>query len=158
MSAKRPASSRSHSVFADFPAYTRAIGLATGEMAVLENLLGRMMAATMRIEPRLGEIVYLSSHTPFGRLATLDVAASAVLPAQSPALERVKSAAKRGRELLQAQHHMASDIWTHVGAARRPKAKDIAAHTATLIAHAAAIRSLADEVRKATAEIQRARR
>jgi hypothetical protein len=158
MSAKRPVPSKARSAFADFPAYTRAIGLATGEMAVLENLLGRMMAAAMRIEPRLGEIVYLSSHTPFGRLATLDVAASSVLPAQSPALERVKAVAKRGRELLLAQHHMASDIWTQVGAARRPKAKDIAAHTVKLTTHAAAIRNLANDVRKVTGEVKRARR
>lgn len=160
MSAKRAVLRRApkptRSAFAKWPAYIRAIGLATAEMAVLENRLGQMMAAALQIEPRLGQIIYLSSHTAFGRVATLDVAAATVLPATSPALERAKSVAKRSRDLLQTQHQMAHEIWSAAESARRASAKAIAAQTAKLTAHAAAIRNLAEEARSVTRDIRRA--
>jgi len=143
------------SVLGKSASYARAIGLATGEMAILENLLGQMMAAALKLDPKVGQIIYLSSHTAFGRVATLDIAAASVLPATSLALGRVRTVAKRARELLQAHHQMAHDIWDVAGAPRGGSPAKIAAHTAKLLQQAASVRDLADEVRIIIRQVHR---
>jgi len=131
----------------DHPDYVVAIGMAAGEMALLENLLGRLLGAVLGVAPAIGQAIYLSSHTPFGRVATLDITAAKALAANAPLLDAVKSLTKRARELLQRQNELPLEIWSAVGDAAAGAAGKIAEDTARLSAHAAQIRALGDEVR-----------
>jgi len=133
------------------PGYARAIGDAAGEMAILESRLGEAMAALLKIDARLGRIIYLSSHTPFGRVATLDVIAGEVLPASSQTLAHLKGLTKRARELL-TRHHETS----HAVFAAAADTKKRVAHGKTLAAQSEAVRALAREVKSATAQLRKA--
>jgi hypothetical protein len=133
------------------PGYAAAIGRAAGEMAMLENALGEALAALLRIEPGLGRLVYLSSHTPFGRLGTLDAVAGAVLQPGSPALEGARGLFRRVRVLLQRQHETTAAVLSASGSAARR-----AAHARGLADQARAARALAGEVRTAAPALRRA--
>jgi hypothetical protein len=150
---KKPAS-----VFEKNAAYSRAIGVATGEMAILENALGELQAALLGIEAALGRTMYLSSHTAFGRLATLDVAAADTLQTGSALLDRVASITKRARLLLQGQHQMAHEIW-RIAEGRHSSAtrKGMAAQMHGLAQRARDARALAAEVRATIASVRRGR-
>jgi hypothetical protein len=121
--------------------YVAAIGRATAEMAVLENLLGQMQAKVLGVEPKIGQAMYLSSHTAFGRVASLEITAGA---AGYSKLDQLKSLTKRARELLQKQNDMPHEIWK---SSQSPS--HVSVHTVALVAQAEAIRALAAEVRAA---------
>lgn len=95
--------------FSNNPEYIASIGMASAEMSVVENQLGRLLAAVLNIDPALGQTLYLSSHTAFGRLASLDITASQVLSAEP--LARMKALLKRTRELLVKHNDLHGDIW-----------------------------------------------
>jgi hypothetical protein len=144
--ARQAAKTKSHIM----PAYARSIGEAAGEMALLENRLGEAMAALLGIDAKLGRIIYLSSHTPFGRVATLDVIASSVLPAESVLLERLRGLTKRARELLTTHHATTLAVWDAAS-----NAKACAAHTGRLATQARAAGELAREVATTTLSLRR---
>ena len=131
------------------PNYVAAIGIAVGEMALLENQLGRLLGTVMGVSPAMDQTIYLSSHTPFGRVATLDITAGKALGANAALLDSVKALTKRARELLQRQNDMPQRIWDAVGDTASGVPEKIADDTARLTALAAEIRALAEEVRTA---------
>jgi hypothetical protein len=127
-------------MFEDRPEYVHAIGLATAEMAVVENLLGQLLAKVLGIGLKIGQTIYLSSHTAFGRLATLDITAAAVLPAKE--LEKVKAVTKRARELLQRHNDMPQDIW------KAAEGAGLSAHLEKLNRQVEDLRALGDELKE----------
>jgi len=133
----------------DHPHYVAAIGMAVGEMALLENQLGRLLGTVLGVAPEIGQTIYLSSHTPFGRVATLDITAAKALGSDPARLDSVKSLTKRARELLQRQNDLPQRIWSTIGGKAQPSPDEIGDETAQLTAHAAQIRELAEEVRVA---------
>jgi hypothetical protein len=135
------------------PGYARAIGQAAGEMALLENRLGEAMAALLGIEAKLGRIIYLSSHTAFGRVATLDVIASSVLPHGSATLEHLRGLTKRAREVLTHHHNSAHEVWD-----ASSDAKKRTIHARKLGDQSRTVKKLASEVADATKSLHGAGR
>jgi hypothetical protein len=121
--------------------YVAAIGRATAEMAVLENLLGQLQAKVLGVEPKVGQAMYLSSHTAFGRVASLEITAGA---AGYSKLDQLKSLTKRARELLQKQNDLPHEIWKSAESAGH-----VAIHSKALALQVDNVRALAAEVRAA---------
>jgi hypothetical protein len=95
-----------------FPKHVHAIGMISIELANLEILLGRMLAALLRIPPGLGEILYLTPRTGMGRIEVLENIAREVLVAESKGLRQVTKIIGRVKAVMNDRHGMIHVVWT----------------------------------------------
>ncbi len=99
------------SVLERFPEHAKALGMISIEMANLDIFLGAAFAGILRIPRHVGQQVYLTPRSAFGRLAVFESAIEAALAEESAGRNHLMSLAGRAKRILQKRHEMMHDSW-----------------------------------------------
>ncbi len=99
------------SIMEKHPKHVYAIGMISIEIGNLDILLGALLGSLLRVSSALGQIVYLTPRTAFGRLKIIENVAAHVLVPGSTGANDVADLLARAKKLVGQRHDMIHQAW-----------------------------------------------
>jgi hypothetical protein len=99
------------SVLERFPDHVKAIGMVSVEVANLDIHLGYLFAEILRIPGNVGEEIFLTPKSAFGRLDLLNTAVEQMMEDKSVWKKHLKNIHKRAASIINHRHSMIHDSW-----------------------------------------------
>lgn len=108
---KPPEPARLRSVLERHPKYAQSIGMISAEVAVLDIVLGELLAALLHIGPGFGRTIYLTPHASSARLKILENVLVDSLVEGSKGFKVVKDFVRRAKAIMGRRHDYIHNVW-----------------------------------------------
>jgi hypothetical protein len=99
------------SILVNHPDYVSALGMITIEVANLEICLGRLLGAILNVEESIGQIIYLTPKSAFGRLEIIENLVSGIMEPGSEGVRHLESITGKAKSILGKRHKLIHALW-----------------------------------------------
>jgi len=99
------------SILENHPDYVRAIGMINIEVGNLEITLGRLLGALLNVQDTVGQVVYLTPRSAFGRLEIIENVVDTIIGREGGGHQYLQGLVRRAKAILGKRHELMHGLW-----------------------------------------------